>query len=129
MEKNTKIPYNCFVDNKGFVLPKTAIIRNCPEVTNWIKSNIDPKFNRMFTGDKLCDSGLYHEDEPWLNVGISHSWQGFIYAFVYTETQEKYERFSIDNPYVKIFDNDIEGFKKYLTWVSKLGPKFTKQLK
>lgn len=121
--------YNCFVNNKGYVLPKTAVIRNCPEVTNWIKNNMDPKFNRMFTGDKLRDSGLYHDEDPWLNVCISCSHQGFVYAFVYTETQEKYNRFTANNPYVKIFDKDFEAFKKYLTWVSKLGPKFTMQNK
>lgn len=125
---NVKLPVNCWMDNKGFVLPKSPMIRNTKEVVDWIKNNSDPKFCRMFTSDKFRDS-LYHEDDPWITIGISHSWQGYVYAFVYSESDEKFERFSKDNPYVVIFDNDIEGFKKYLGWVSTIGPKFTKQLK
>ena len=34
-----------------------------------------------------------------------------------------------NNTYIKNFDNDFEGFKKYITWVSRLGMNFTKQLK
>ena len=123
------IPYNCWLDNKGFVLPKSPIIRNTKEVTEWIKNNANPKFGRMFTGDRLRDSGLYHEEEPWLYVGISCSRQGYVYAFVSTGSDEQFEKYFKDNQTMKNFDSNLDGFKKYLTWCSNLGPKFTKQFK
>jgi len=129
LEKSNKLPYNCYVDNRGYVMPKSPLIHNSKEVADWVKANNDPQFNRMFNGSPKTNSSLYHEDHPWLWIGLSHSYAGLIYAYLSSDNDKHYEKFLKDSPYIKNFDNDFEGFKKYITWVSRLGMKFTKQLK
>ncbi len=127
---NKNIPYNCYVDNKGYVMPKSVVIHNTKEVADWIDFNKDPQFNRLFnSGNKPSSSKLYKADEPWLILGLSHSKAGLIYAYVSSEDDEFFNLYIKNNTYIKNFDNDFEGFKKYVTWVSRLGMKFTKQLK
>ena len=117
----TKTPYNCYVDRKGYVMPKSPAVKNSPEIIEWLSTFDGVRF--MFT-DK--PNTKEHKSE-WLVIGISHSYIGNIYCFSTDSTQEWFEKYEENNPYVKIFDEDFESFKKYMTWVGKLGPWFTKQ--
>jgi len=117
----SKIPYNCYVDNKGYVMPKSAAVKNCKEIIDWLSTNDEVRF--MFN-DKPNTINL---DGEWLTIGISHSLIGNIYCHAYTSKNDWFETYEANNPYIKLFDEDYEAFKKYLTWVSKLGPRFTKK--
>ena len=116
-----KLPYNCYIDRKGYVMPKSAVIKLTPDLIEWLSTDDAVRF--LFT-DKPNSLGLNKE---WLTVGISHSWVGNIYAYAADESKEVIDKYFIDNPYVKIFDENDEAFMKYMKWVAKLGPWFTKQ--
>ena len=114
--------YNCFKDNKGYLIPKSAVIKNNPEIIKWL--SIEPKVSLLFN-DKPDSLNL---DKEWLCIGIGHSYLGHIYAHASSSTNEYVDKYLVDNPYMKIFDEDYEKFKKYMLWISTLGPWFTKQL-
>jgi len=116
-----KIPYNCYIDKKGYILPKSPVIKATPDIIEWLSSDDSVRF--MFK-DKPSSLKL---DKEWITIGISHSYIGNVYAYASGDTQEDIDKYYIDNPYVKIFDEDYEAFMKYMKWVAKLGPWFTKQ--
>ena len=116
-----KIPYNCYIDRKGYIMPKSPVIKATPDIIEWLSTDNAVRF--LFN-DKPNSNVM---DKEWLTIGISHSWVGNIYAYVSGDTQEDVNKYYIDNPYVKIFDEDYEAFMKYMKWVAKLGPWFTKQ--
>jgi len=116
-----KIPYNCYINKKGYILPKSPVIKATPDIIEWLSTDDAVRF--LFN-DKPNSKVM---DKEWLTIGISHSWVGNIYAYVSGDTQEDVNKYYIDNPYVKIFDEDYEAFMKYMKWVAKLGPWFTKQ--
>ena len=116
-----KIPYNCYIDRKGYILPKSPVIKATPDIIEWLSTDNAVRF--LFN-DKPNSLKLNKE---WLTIGISHSWAGHVYAYASEDTQEDINKYYIDNPYVKIFDEDYEAFMKYMKWVAKLGPWFTKQ--
>ena len=115
--------YNCYKDRKGYIVPKSPVIKNSPDIIEWLSTNDQVRF--LFT-DKPNTKTL---DKEWLEIGISHSYAGVIYASVWSWSNEDFNKYSFDkNPYMKIFDEDYEGLIKYMKWIAKLGPKFTKQL-
>ena len=116
-----KLPYNCYVDRKGYVMPKSAVIKLTPDLIEWLSTDDTVRF--LFN-DKPNSLKLNKE---WLTVGIGHSWVGHVYAYAADESNEVIDKYFIDNPYVKIFDENDEAFMKYMRWVAKLGPWFTKQ--
>ena len=125
--ENQKLPYNTWYDHrKGFVLPKSPFIKNTPEVVEWLRNNVAKLFSGM-PGEER--SNIYHTNDIWLYVGIGCSNAGYIYCYCGSENPESFAKYSENNPTTKIFDNDFESFKRYMLWVAKLGPKFTKQLK
>ena len=65
--------------------------------------------------------------EEWLTIGLGHSQSGNVYAYATGDSQEDIDKYYINNPYVKIFDEDYEGFMIYMRWFAKLGPWFTMQ--
>ena len=117
----SKLPYNCYVDRKGYIMPKSAIIKTNPDIIEWL--SLDDSVRFMFK-DKPSSLKLNKE---WITIGISHSYIGNVYAYASGDTQEDIDKYYIDNPYVKIFDEDYEAFMKYMKWIAKLGPWFTKQ--
>ena len=116
-----KLPYNCYIDRKGYVMPKSAVIKLTPDLIEWLSTDDAVRF--LFT-DKPNTKVL---DKEWLEIGISHSWVGNIYGSAWSWDAEEFNKYYVDNPYVKIFDEDDEAFMKYMKWVAKLGPRFTKQ--
>lgn len=118
----SKLPYNCYKDRKGYILPKSPVIKSTLDIIEWLSTDDSVRF--LFS-DKPNSLKL---DKEWITIGISHSYIGNIYAFASGDTQEDIDKYYIDNPYVKIFDEDYEAFMKYMKWVAKLGPWFTKQL-
>ena len=116
-----KIPYNCYIDRKGYIMPKSPVIKATSDIIEWLSTDNAVRF--LFN-DKPNSKVM---DKEWLTIGISHSWVGNIYAYASGDTQEDVNKYYIDNPYVKIFDEDYEAFMKYMKWVAKLGPWFTKQ--
>ena len=114
-----KIPFNCFVDQDGYVLPKSAIIPSSTEVKQWI---LEHPFIVPFDGtDKFLNT-----TEPFIMVTIGHSIVGNIYHTAWNKS-ERVAKMENDT-YTKWF-YDFEAFKKYLMWTHKLGKKFTRQLK
>lgn len=116
-----KLPFNCYIDRKGYVLPKSVVIKATPDIIEWLSSDNAVRF--LFN-DKPSSLNL---DKEWIMIGIGHSWSGNIYAYASRDTQEDVNRYCIGNPYIKIFDENYEAFMKYMRWVAKLGPWFTKQ--
>ena len=117
-----KLPYNCYIDRKGYVMPKSAVIKLTPDLIEWLSTDDAVRF--LFT-DKPNTKNI---DTEWISIGIGHSYAGNVYASAWSETQESIDKYLVDNPYMKFFDEDYEAFMKYMKWVAKLGPKFTKQL-
>ena len=117
----SKLPYNCYVDRKGYVMPKSAVIKLNPDLIEWLSTDDAVRF--LFT-DKPNSLKLNKE---WLTIGISHSWVGNIYCAAWSWNEKDFNKYFADNPYVKNFDEDDEAFMKYMKWVAKLGPWFTKQ--
>lgn len=114
--------YNCFKDSKGYLIPKSAVIRNTSEIIKWLSTEY--KVSILFN-DK---PDLLNLDKEWLCIGIGHSYKGYIYAHVSSCTNEYVDKYLVDNQHIKIFDEDYEKFKNYMLWISTLGPWFTKQL-
>lgn len=116
-----KIPYNCYINHKGYVMPKTAVIKLNPDLIEWLSTDNAVRF--LFV-DKPNTKIL---DKEWLEIGISHSYVGNVYCSVWSWDDKEFNKYFADNPYVKNFDEDDEAFMKYMKWVAKLGPWFTKQ--
>ena len=114
--------YNCYKDRKGYIVPKSPVIKNSPDIIEWLSTDDAVRF--LFT-DKPNTKNI---DTEWISIGIGHSYAGNVYASAWSETQESIDKYLVDNPYMKFFDEDYEAFMKYMKWVAKLGPKFTKQL-
>jgi hypothetical protein len=116
-----KIPYNCYIDKKGYILPKSPVIKCTPDIIEWLSTDDAVRF--LFN-DKPNSKVM---DKEWISIGIGHSLVGNVYASAWPESQEDVDKYFINNPYMKIFDEDYEAFMKYMKWVAKLGPWFTKQ--
>lgn len=116
-----KLPYNCYIDKKGYILPKSPVIKATPDIIEWLSTDDAVRF--LFN-DKPNSKVM---DKEWISIGIGHSWVGNVYASAWSESREDVDKYFIDNPYMKIFDEDYEAFMKYMKWVAKLGPWFTKQ--
>lgn len=116
-----KLPYNCYIDKKGYILPKSPVIKCTPDIIEWLSTDDAVRF--LFT-DKPNNKVM---DKEWISIGIGHSWVGNVYASAWSESQEDVDKYFTNNPYMKIFDEDYEVFMKYMKWVAKLGPWFTKQ--
>lgn len=114
--------YNCYKDRKGYIVPKSPVIKNSPDIIEWLSTDDAVRF--LFT-DKPNTKNI---DTEWISIGIGHSYAGNVYASAWSETQDSIDKYLVDNPYMKFFDEDYEAFMKYMKWVAKLGPKFTKQL-
>ena len=73
---------------------------------------------------------LYKPEDEWVEIGISCSQSGFVYKCYATIKDENFQKFYKNAPYVKLFDDNIEAFKRYMLWVTKVSNrKFTCQLK
>ena len=114
--------YNCYKDRKGYIVPKSPVIKNSSDIIEWLSTDDAVRF--LFT-DKPNTKNI---DTEWISIGIGHSYAGNVYASAWSETQDSIDKYLVDNPYMKFFDEDYEAFMKYMKWVAKLGPKFTKQL-
>ena len=114
--------YNCYKDRKGCIVPKSPVIKNSSDIIEWLSTDDAVRF--LFT-DKPNTKNI---DTEWISIGIGHSYAGNVYASAWSETQDSIDKYLVDNPYMKFFDEDYEAFMKYMKWVAKLGPKFTKQL-
>lgn len=119
--KNKRLPYNCYKDRKGYVIPKSPVIKATPDIIEWLSTDDAVRF--LFN-DKPNTKIL---DKEWLSIGIRHSYAGNVYASVWPESQEDVDNYFVNNPYMKIFGEDYDGFMRYMRWVAKLGPRFTKQ--
>jgi hypothetical protein len=119
--KNKRFPYNCYKDRKGYVIPKSPVIKATPDIIEWLSTDDAVRF--LFN-DKPNTKIL---DKEWLSIGIGHSYAGNVYASVWPESQEDVDKYFVNNPYMKIFGEDYDGFMRYMRWVAKLGPRFTKQ--
>ena len=117
----SKTPYNCYIDNKGYVVPKSPVIKATPDIIEWLSTDDKVKF--LFN-DKPNTQNI---DTEWISIGIGHSYVGNIYANACPETQDSIDRYFINSAYVKFFNEDYEAFMKYMHWIAKLGPWFTKQ--
>lgn len=114
--------YNCYKSKKGYIIPKSPVIKATPDIIEWLSTDDQVKF--LFN-DKPNTRNI---DTEWISIGIGHSYTGNVYAYAWAETQDSVDKYLINSPYVKFFDEDYEAFMKYMKWVAKLGPKFTKQL-
>jgi len=117
----SKLPYNCYIDRKGYVMPKSAVIKLTSDLIEWLSTDNAVRF--LFK-DKPNTKIL---DKEWLEIGISHSYIGNIYCGAWSWNEEEFNKYFVNNFHVKIFDEDDEAFMKYMKWVAKLGPWFTKQ--
>ena len=113
--------YNCYKDSKGYIIPKSIIIKNNPDIIEWLSS--EPQFNKLFK-DKPNSLTLNKE---WILIGIGHSHIGYLYAFTLSVDQEYINKYCQNDFHIN-FNEDYDKLKKYMTWISKLGPKFTKQI-
>jgi hypothetical protein len=121
MNNMSKLPYNCYIDRKGYVMPKKPVIKLTPDLIEWLSTDDTVRFLFM---DKPNSKIL---DKEWLEIGISHSYIGNVYCCAWSWDDEEFNKYFRNNSYVKIFDEDDEAFMKYMKWVAKLGPWFTKQ--
>lgn len=107
-----KIPYNCYIiphgSKKGHVIPKAALIRNSVEVRNYL--------SEAHIGFTWYGEDAHNDTNPWLEVSFSASYSGNIYTKAYTMQDDMFNRHYVDNPYVKVFDYDLEAFSKYVNW-------------
>ena len=92
MDTTQKLPYNCWHDyRRGFVLPKCPVIKNTPEVIEWLRNNVMKLFrNYGIPGDE--SNGIYHINDEWLCIGIGCAWSGVIYCSYSSETPEFFEK-------------------------------------
>lgn len=119
--KNKRLPYNCYKDRKGYVIPMSPVIKATPDIIEWLSTDDAVRF--LFN-DKPNTKILGKE---WLSIRIGHSYAGNVYASVCLESQEDVDKYYVNNPYMKIFGEDYDGFMRYMRWIAKLGPRFTKQ--
>ncbi len=117
----SKVPYNCYIDHKGYVIPKSPVIKATPDIIEWLSTDDQVRF--LFN-DKPNTKNI---DTEWMSIGIGHSYAGNVYASAWSETQDSIDKYLVNNSYMKFFDEDYEAFMKYMKWVAKLGPWFTKQ--
>ena len=82
-----KIPYNCYIDRKGYILPKSPVIKATPDIIEWLSTDNAVRF--LFN-DKPNSLKLNKE---WLTVGIGHSWVGNIYAYAADESNEMIDKY------------------------------------
>lgn len=121
---NTKLPFNTYVDHNGYVIPKSPIVKNTPEIIEWLKQNTSGYSDMPGTGN------LYKQEDAWVEIGISTSKSGFVYKYCATVKDENFQKFHKNSPYVKVFDDNFEAFKKYMLWVKRVSNrKFTCQFK
>lgn len=116
--KNKRLPYNCYKDRKGYVIPMSPVIKATPDIIEWLSTDDAVRF--LFN-DKPNTKILGKE---WLSIRIGHSYAGNIYASVCLESQEDVDKYYVNNPYMKIFGEDYDGFMRYMRWIAKLGPRF-----
>ena len=119
--KNKRLPYNCSKDRKGYVIPMSPVIKATPDIIEWLSTDDAVRF--LFN-DKPNTKILGKE---WLSIRIGHSYAGNVYASVCLESQEDVDNYYVNNPYMKIFGEDYDGFMRYIRWIAKLGPRFMKQ--
>ena len=119
--KNKRLPYNCYKDRKGYVIPMSPVIKATPDIIEWLSTDDAVRF--LFN-DKPNTKILGKE---WLSIRIGHSYAGNVYASVCLESQEDVDNYYVNNPYMKIFGEDYDGFMRYIRWIAKLGPRFMKQ--
>ena len=119
--KNKRLPYNCYKDRKGYVIPMSPVIKATPDIIEWLSTDDAVRF--LFN-DKPNTKILGKE---WLSIRIGHSYAGNVYASVCLESQEDVDNYYVNNPYMKIFGEDYDGFMRYMRWIAKLGPRFMKQ--
>ena len=62
-----KLPFNCYIDRKGYVLPKSVVIKATPDIIEWLSSDNAVRF--LFN-DKPSSLNL---DKEWIMIGIGHS--------------------------------------------------------
>ena len=121
---NQTLPYNTYLDRNGYVVPKSPIVKNTPEIIEWLKQNTAGYSDMPGTGN------LYKPEDEWVEIGISCSRSGFVFKYCASVKDESVQKFHINSPIVKMFDDDFEAFKKYMHWVTKVSNrKFTCQLK
>lgn len=116
--KNKRLPYNCYKDRKGYVIPMSPVIKATPDIIEWLSTDDAVRF--LFN-DKPNTKILGKE---WLSIRIGHSYAGNVYASVCLESQEDVDNYYVNNPYMKIFGEDYDGFMRYMRWIAKLGPRF-----
>lgn len=116
-----KLPFNCYIDRKGYVIPKSPVIKVTPDIIEWLSTDDQVRF--LFN-DKPNTKNI---DTEWMSISIGHSYVGNVYACAWSETQDSIDKYLVNNPYMKFFDEDYEAFMKYMRWIAKLGPWFTKQ--
>lgn len=94
--------YNVYKNRRGQIVPKSAVIRNTPELNILNESPVH---------------GSYHIDDDWVMIAISPSQIGNLYANAYGFSEKDYN--ILVNEYSIVFD-DIEKLKKYLRWALNL---------
>jgi ArsR family metal-binding transcriptional regulator len=104
----TKI-FNTFKNNRGQIIPKSAIIKNDVDIIDWIKT----MFPWVYDNNK---KNIIETDE-YLVIAFSVSQSGIIYINIYTENQEFVEKFG--QRFVRNFI-DNESVKKYVMWAYNL---------
>lgn len=107
--------FNTFRNQRGQIIPKTAIVENDIELVNWLKETFPWAYNNA--KHNIIETNKY------LVVGFSASHIGNIYINFYTANSDFIGRF--DKQFVKDFTNGVEdeSFKKYVKWAYKL-PKY-----
>ncbi len=98
--------YNTYKNRRGQIVPKSAVIRNTPELDKLKKD-----FSIYGWSDYIWKT---HE---WVMIGISPAQSGNLYANVNGFSERDYNIFV--NDYSIVFD-DIEKLKKYLRWALNL---------
>lgn len=104
--------FNTFKNQRGQIIPKSAIIKNDIEIIDWIKT----MFPWVYNNSK---KNIVESDE-YLVIAFSASHLEIIYTNVFTANHDFVEKFG--SRYVKDFiDND--SVKKYVMWAYNL-PKY-----
>jgi len=103
-----KKPFNTYTNKKGQTIPKSASIQMSPEILSWLKEN--------FSFAWANSGNLIDETKPYIVMGISSSYAGYIYIFISTCDERGISMY--DPNMIKDF-TDEEAFKKYLNWARK----------
>ena len=101
--------FNTFKNQRGQIIPKTAIIKNDIEIVDWIKT----MFPWVYNNSKKNIVETYE----YLVIAFSASQSGIIYTDVYTANRGFIEKFG--SRFVKDF-TDNEAVKKYVMWAYNL---------